>query len=124
MTDMTRREIRLASCPGETSAASDVTKGQVFEMEARQHVRGSVFGTIGSLSAREHFILENRLMAATPKTPAELGERFQVSPERIRQVEGNVIRKIRAALADEGGVASTTLGINGVPVVAAQRLQA
>jgi RNA polymerase sigma-32 factor len=93
----------LSSC----EASQEELLGQ---MEERQHVRGSVFQTVGSLSAREHYIVENRLMAEEPKTLQEIGERFQISRERVRQIQGTVLGKIRAALTEEGGLSVARSG--------------
>jgi RNA polymerase sigma-32 factor len=57
---------------------------------------------MGSLNEKERYIVENRLMTDEPKTLQEIGQHFAISRERARQIEGNVIRKIRMHLADTG----------------------
>ena len=47
------------------------------------------------LSCREQEILERRIIAHDPLTLQKLGDCFGVSRERIRQIEKNIIRKLR-----------------------------
>jgi len=51
---------------------------------------------------RVRFIVENRLMADERLTLQEIGKNFGISRERARQIEGNVLRKLREALATAG----------------------
>ncbi len=75
---------------------------RVAEMEERQLLRGKVYEAMEHLNEKERYIVENRLMADEPKTLQEIGQHFQISRERARQIEGNVIRKIRVALLESG----------------------
>ena len=47
------------------------------------------------LSRREQEILNQRIVAREPLTLQKLGDRFGVSRERIRQIEKNILRKLR-----------------------------
>jgi len=75
---------------------------QLARLEERRLVRGKVHEAMGSLNEKERYIVENRLMTDEPKTLQEIGQYFSISRERARQIEGNVIRKIRMHLADTG----------------------
>jgi RNA polymerase sigma-32 factor len=70
--------------------------------EERSMVRGKVEEAMRHLNEKEQYIVENRLMAEDPKTLQEIGRHFSISRERARQIEGNVIRKIRTALVGTG----------------------
>jgi RNA polymerase sigma-32 factor len=48
-----------------------------------------------AMSARELEIFNLRLFCDTPVTLQEIGERYGISRERVRQVEKNIIRKMR-----------------------------
>jgi RNA polymerase sigma-32 factor len=48
-----------------------------------------------SLASRELEILESRIVARDPMTLQKLGDHFGVSKERIRQIEANIINKLR-----------------------------
>ena len=51
-----------------------------------------------SLNEKEQYILGNRLLSEKPVTLQEIGTMFSISRERARQIEGNVIRKLRTEL--------------------------
>lgn len=53
---------------------------------------------LSTLNEKERYIVENRLMAEEPLTLREIGERFQISRERARQIEANVMKKVRKLL--------------------------
>jgi RNA polymerase primary sigma factor len=55
---------------------------------------------MATLSTRERSILESRfgLNGKEDKTLVELGEKFHVGPERIRQIEAKALRKLRHPL--------------------------
>jgi RNA polymerase sigma-32 factor len=50
---------------------------------------------ITSLNDRERFVIWNRYMADEPLTLQEIGERYGVSKERVRQIESRAIEKIK-----------------------------
>jgi RNA polymerase sigma-32 factor len=75
---------------------------ELAKLEERRLVRGKVHEAMGSLNEKERYIVENRLMTDEPKTLQEIGQHFSISRERARQIEGNVIRKIRMHLVDTG----------------------
>ncbi|MFH1208305.1 MAG: RNA polymerase sigma factor RpoD/SigA [Candidatus Omnitrophota bacterium] len=73
---------------------------QVGEMLKSERVRK----LLGVLEDREREVLERRfgLVHHDPHTLAEVAQHFNVTRERIRQIEGTVLKKIRAQLALEG----------------------
>ena len=50
---------------------------------------------LAKLSEREQYIIKNRMLTETPMTLEELGAKFEVSRERIRQIEAKALRKLR-----------------------------
>jgi RNA polymerase sigma-32 factor len=54
-----------------------------------------------SLSDKERFIFEKRLIADEPLTLQDIGNHYGVSRERARQVEANLIKRIREYLRQE-----------------------
>jgi RNA polymerase sigma-32 factor len=56
-------------------------------------------GAMQALNERERVIIFHRFLAEARATLAELGQRFGVSKERVRQLEGQALRKLRQALA-------------------------
>ncbi|OGQ91977.1 MAG: hypothetical protein A2289_19640 [Deltaproteobacteria bacterium RIFOXYA12_FULL_58_15] len=77
---------------------------EISEREEQQRVHGSVARAIGGLNARESYIIKNRLMAEDPDTLLQIGQHFQISRERARQIESNALRKIRTALIRGGDI--------------------
>jgi len=76
---------------------------EVYGVQEKRHlVRGRVHEAMEYLNEKERYIVENRLMTDEPKTLQEIGKHFRISRERARQIEGNVIRKIRSALLNSG----------------------
>lgn len=74
--------------------------------EERQALRGRVNEAMRSLNDKERYIVENRLMTDEPQTLQQIGKHFSISRERARQIEGNVIRKIRGVLLPFAPVAA------------------
>ncbi len=58
---------------------------------------------VSALSEKERSVLYDRLLSADPVTLREIGERFGVSRERMRQVESALLLKFREHLAKIGG---------------------
>jgi RNA polymerase sigma-32 factor len=68
------------------------------ESEEDDVLRGEVQEALGNLSERERFIISRRIMADDPMTLQELGDTFQISRERVRQIEGEALRKLKDRL--------------------------
>jgi RNA polymerase sigma-32 factor len=61
-------------------------------------VQGHVTAALSRLSARERYIIEQRVMSDHPVTLNELGEHFGISRERARQIESRAKQKLRSEL--------------------------
>jgi RNA polymerase sigma-32 factor len=57
------------------------------------------FGAV--LTGKEQFIFQNRLVGSEPLTLQEIGDKFGVSRERIRQIERRLLDKLRRYLTSE-----------------------
>lgn len=51
---------------------------------------------LGQLSEREQYIIKNRMLTENPVTLEELGAKFKVSRERIRQIEKSAFDKLQS----------------------------
>jgi len=78
---------------------SDDAEAELMECQRRAHLEDSVANVISQLKPREQFIVRYRLMASNPMTLQEIGTRFGVSKERVRQVENNLKKKLVYQLA-------------------------
>lgn len=67
--------------------------------EEQEILRGKVQKAMTGLNEKERYIVENRLLTEEPQTLQEIGEKFKVSRERIRQLETRVISKLRSSFA-------------------------
>lgn len=69
--------------------------------EIARLVRESIEEMLPSLSEKEVYILENRLLTDEPATLREIGERYNVTRERIRQLEARLLEKLKDHLGRE-----------------------
>ncbi|MCJ7665075.1 MAG: hypothetical protein MUO24_12660, partial [Desulfobacterales bacterium] len=67
--------------------------------EEEDVLKDEVEEALGNLNERERFIISQRIMADDPMTLQELGDTFQISRERVRQIEGEALRKLKDRLA-------------------------
>jgi len=65
-------------------------------------VSDRVAAAISHLDERSQSVIRARWMGEEKATLHELADRYGVSAERIRQIEANAIRKLRAAVVTEG----------------------
>ena len=87
----TRMDFLPALGPGiEDSLASDEIAGLV---------RSKLKTILPKLNEKELYILQNRLLTDEPVTLREIGERYNVTRERVRQLEARLLEKIRQHLA-------------------------
>ena len=77
-----------------SEAVSAETQVAKKEMGAILHEKLSSFKK--SLNQRELDILENRVFSDTPITLQEIGKRYGISRERVRQIEQNMIKRMRS----------------------------
>jgi len=63
------------------------------EIEALLHNKIEEFKK--TMTSRELEIFEHRIFADSPATLQEIGDRYNISRERVRQVEKNIIKKLR-----------------------------
>lgn len=75
----------------------DTTQPSPYEETSKELLRESIEEVLESLDEREAKVLSLRfgLMGETPKTLEEVGKIFNVTRERIRQIEAKALRKLR-----------------------------
>ncbi len=110
--DITDMEMRLASrdfsldarLGNEPGAASHLemmeaeTPNQEEALATEQehaNLRSKVALAMKTFNEKEQYIVTKRLLADEPQTLQEIGENFQVSRERVRQLETRVMAKLR-----------------------------
>ncbi len=75
---------------------SDSSEDQVAKKEIEDilHTKVDEFKT--SLNERELVIFDNRIFSDSPQTLQEIGELYSISRERVRQIENNILKKMKA----------------------------
>lgn len=61
-------------------------------------IRRQMKTILPALNEKEQYILQNRLLSDEPLTLREIGERYNVTRERVRQLEARLLEKIRKHL--------------------------
>ncbi|MCB0344006.1 MAG: RNA polymerase factor sigma-32 [Bdellovibrionales bacterium] len=99
--------------PDEAESIED----QLVRRQFDESVRGVVDKLKDSLDEKEQAIIEQRLLADEPCTLQHIAEQFDLSRERIRQIESKLKDKIKEALSDQ-----LQLGSEGEIVLNSQEL--
>lgn len=66
--------------------------------EITDFIRKQMKTILPALNEKERYILQNRLLSDEPLTLREIGERYNVTRERVRQLEARLLEKIRKHL--------------------------
>ena len=103
-------EISLSSPVGDDSSESygallpDPGKGvdeQLSEYESRKLFSSKIKEFRKTLSGKEADIFDNRIIAEKPLTLRELGDKYHISRERVRQIQEKIIKNIKKWLKEE-----------------------
>jgi RNA polymerase sigma-32 factor len=92
----TQAEVLVADTPRLDDAIADEEIRQVF----RSHLEEFR----GTLKGRDLEVFESRMMAESPLTLQEVGERYKISRERARQIEANILKKLKAFVQAKGRI--------------------
>jgi RNA polymerase primary sigma factor len=101
--EMSRHPVSLSTPVGDSA---DTTIGDFIEDKSAENpmeeagfsmLKGKIKDVLGTLTEREREVLELRfgLKDGQARTLEEVGKRFQVTRERIRQIEAKALKKIR-----------------------------
>jgi RNA polymerase sigma-32 factor len=74
---------------------------QLSEKEDRNLLLKKLAEYRESLSGKEADIFDNRIMAEKPLTLQELGDRYSISRERVRQIQERIVKNIKKWLIEE-----------------------
>ncbi len=101
LTRLTAHRVGLTD-QGDIPDHGDETPGPLeiaLRRERSERVRQAL-ATLDPLCERERAICQERLMADPPVTLQELGQRFGLCRERMRQIETRLMERLRAALQE------------------------
>jgi len=93
--DSDTERIDLVSGDGES------VEDQLAQLEIERILQRKIGEFRARLNAREQEIFEQRMLSDTPLTLQEIGDRYGVSKERIRQIENKLIKRLRAFIQEE-----------------------
>jgi RNA polymerase sigma-32 factor len=71
--------------------------------EVRERLSETMAAFGAALEGRERTIFEERLMSEEPRTLQEIGQMYSISRERARQVEKQLVKKLKSYLKKELG---------------------
>ncbi|HLN82360.1 MAG TPA: sigma-70 family RNA polymerase sigma factor, partial [Candidatus Binatia bacterium] len=77
---------------------------QIAETEYRELLRDKMEQFANTLKDKELVIYRERLLNEDPVTLREIGEKYGISRERVRQIEERVKKKLKTYLKDIRGV--------------------
>ena len=83
------------------SSDEDSVETQVARKELETLIRDKVASFKTQLNERELDIFEKRIFTDTPATLQDLGDKYSISRERVRQLEKNIVKKMKSYLEKE-----------------------
>ncbi|MBI5507882.1 MAG: RNA polymerase factor sigma-32 [Deltaproteobacteria bacterium] len=91
-------DCRIDHLPAATPAADEV----VAKREAGAMLQRELHAVAPLASEKQAYVLEHRLRSQQPKTLQQIARCLGVSRERVRQIEGSVLQRLRAGLEARG----------------------
>jgi len=76
-------------------ADEETTEDQVAKKEMEALLHSKIAELKKTMTPRELEIFDRRIFSDTPATLQQIGDRYGISRERVRQVEKNIIKKMR-----------------------------
>jgi len=83
------------------SSEIESTENQVAKKEIETLLHNKIDEFKKTMTERELEIFEQRIFADSPATLQDIGDRYGISRERVRQVEKNIIKKLRTFFKQE-----------------------
>ena len=74
---------------------SDSSEDQMAKKEIEEILHTKVTDFKTTLNDRELEIFERRIFSDSPQTLQEIGEEYNISRERVRQIENNILKKMK-----------------------------
>jgi RNA polymerase sigma-32 factor len=91
------KEVYGSFLPDKQAAIDDA----LSERESRGILQEKLKEYRGQIEGKELDIFDNRIMAENPLTLQELGDKYHISRERVRQIQERIIKNIRKWLIEE-----------------------
>ncbi len=68
-------------------------------LNEQEHLTDQVQQALTHLNEKEKYIIKHRVMAEQPVTLRQIGQEFNISRERVRQIEANALKKLKGTIA-------------------------
>ncbi len=79
---------------------SSVNQEEALAQEQEKKVmEREVFNAMKHLNDKEKYVIQHRVMADSPLTLQEIGNNLKLSRERVRQIEGEALKKLKKELS-------------------------
>jgi len=91
------RESFSAFLPDPTNGVDDM----ISDAERRETLLAELQAFRGTLTGKELDIFDNRILSETPMTLQELGDRYGISRERVRQIQERIVKNIKTWLNEK-----------------------
>jgi len=78
------------------SDGSPDQEDRLIQSQDAQILRNEISKALERLTERERYIITHRIMSDNPLTLREIGDTFQLSRERVRQIEKEALTKLRS----------------------------
>jgi len=95
------KQTREMVMPDEEQVVDEMVAEDEFSSIIRNKLRDFRMTLSGPDNQREAYIFDHRLMSEDPQTLQDVGEKFDISRERVRQLESRVIKNLREYLKQE-----------------------
>ncbi len=99
---MTSKDLSLEATTGEHLTHLDLLQQdgpdqeeQLSKKEEIEHRESQISAAMKRLNERECYVIQHRIMADEPLTLQKIGNHLRISKERVRQIEGEALRKLR-----------------------------
>jgi RNA polymerase sigma-32 factor len=70
----------------------------LIKKEEMDLVKRNISGALANLNEKETYIIMNRVMTDNPKTLQEIGNKYNITRERARQIEKQALKKLRLSI--------------------------
>ncbi|MCK9275825.1 MAG: RNA polymerase factor sigma-32 [Syntrophales bacterium] len=88
----------------------------LIKKEETALVKKNIAGALSNLNERESYIIKNRIMVDKPQTLQEIGDKFNITRERARQIEKEALKKMRLAIPYVGNTSEESIATDSQKV--------
>lgn len=108
---MTKKDVSLDARVGEDQESTYINyledeesnqEDLIAKNQIESTIKDNINPILDSLKEREKYIIEKRILTDRPLTLEEIGNKYKISRERVRQIEIAALKKIKKAFMERG----------------------